>query len=456
MNSLHLSQVAESLNGRWVGEDVSFSSVSTDSRTLMRNDLYVALRGPRFNGHDFIGQALEKGAAAVMVSEPQDPRIPQLQVADTRLGLGRLAGVWRDSFSVPLIAITGSNGKTTVKELLAAILRQRGEVLATRGNLNNDIGLPLTLLRLQDEVYAVVEMGANHPGEIGYLSRIAHPDIALINNAGAAHLEGFGDLLGVAQAKAEILSGLKATGVGVLNADDDYFPLWREILGERKLMSFGSSNHANVHGDLSGAQMRWTETGFYNRMQVSYRGETFETRLALAGRHNLMNALAAIAGALAMGCSTSEIERGLAGVEPVTGRLQPRFTQAGYRLIDDTYNANPDSVAAAVEVLRSAPGEQILVLGDLAELGEQSIALHSRLGAQAKQAGLSRLYTLGELSRHAAESFGNGARAFSDLDELIGVLTAAIGQGDTLLVKGSRTAAMERVVDRLMMNEGRG
>ncbi|MES9922707.1 MAG: UDP-N-acetylmuramoyl-tripeptide--D-alanyl-D-alanine ligase [Candidatus Thiodiazotropha endolucinida] len=455
MNALYLSQIAESLHGTRVGEDVRFSSVSTDSRTLAENDLYVALKGPNFDGHTFIGQAWDKGAVAVMVSDPQNPEIPQIQVSDTRIGLGRLAGAWRDFFAVPLIAITGSNGKTTVKELLAAILRQKGSVLATRGNLNNDIGLPLTLLRLQGEAYAVVEMGANHPGEIGYLSQIAHPDVALITNAGAAHLEGFGDLQGVARAKGEILSGLKPTGIAVLNADDDYFPLWRDLLGERRLISFGSSRHAAVHCDLSRAEMRWTESGYYNHMQVSYQAECFDVRLALAGQHNLMNALAAIAGALAMGCSGGDIERGLATVEPVAGRLQMRFTPAGYRLIDDTYNANPDSVEAAVDVLRSAPGERVLVLGDLAELGDQSVALHGQMGVKAKQAGLSRLYTLGELSRHAALSFGDGALAFSDLDELVGSLTSSLRQGDTLLVKGSRSAAMERVVDRLM-NEGRG
>jgi UDP-N-acetylmuramoyl-tripeptide--D-alanyl-D-alanine ligase len=455
MNTLCLSQVAQSLNGAWIGEDVCFGSVSTDSRTLVENDLYIALKGPRFDGHDFVAQAIDKGAAAVMVSESLTLEIPQIRVPDTRLGLGRLAGLWRDSFNVPLIAITGSNGKTTVKELLAAILRQRGSVLATQGNLNNDIGLPLTILRLQDEACAVVEMGANHPGEIGYLSHIAHPDVALITNAGAAHLEGFGDLRGVANAKGEILSGLKAGGIAVLNADDEYFPLWCELLGERRLMSFGGSRQAMVRCDLSRAEMCWTDVGFYNQMQVTYREERFDVKLALAGRHNMMNALAAIAGALAMGCSGREIEQGLARVEPVAGRLQMRFTPAGYRLLNDTYNANPDSVEAAVEVLCSAPGEQVLVLGDLAELGDQSVALHSQLGAKAKQAGLTRLYTLGELSRYAADSFGDGAMAFSDLDELIGVLNSSLGEGDTLLVKGSRSAAMERVVDRLM-SEGRG
>ncbi|MES9993091.1 MAG: UDP-N-acetylmuramoyl-tripeptide--D-alanyl-D-alanine ligase [Candidatus Thiodiazotropha sp.] len=455
MNALHLSEVTNQMNGAWSGEDVKFSAVSTDSRTLMDKDLYVALKGPRFDGHDFIAQAVEKGAVAAMVSEPQQLAIPQLQVADTRLGLGRLAAIWREKFSVPLIAITGSNGKTTVKELVAAILRQKGDVLATQGNLNNDIGLPLTLLRLQQESYAVVEMGANHQGEIGYLSQIAHPDVALINNAGAAHLEGFGDLLGVAQGKGEILSGLKATGVGVLNADDDYFPLWRQLLGERRMLSFGSSSHASVRCDLSQAEMRWTESGYYNQMRVDYREEQFDIKLALAGRHNLMNALAAIAGALAMGCSSREIEQGLASVKPVAGRLQMRLSAFGYRVIDDTYNANPDSVAAAVEVLRNAPGQQILVLGDLAELGDRSVALHSQLGLEAKHAGISNLFTLGELSRHAAQSFGNGAQSCTDIDELIGVISAAVKQGDTVLVKGSRSAAMERVVERLM-NEGRG
>jgi UDP-N-acetylmuramoyl-tripeptide--D-alanyl-D-alanine ligase len=455
MNSLSLSQVADSLNGVWRGTDVSFSSVSTDSRTLVENDLYIALKGPRFNGHEFVEQAINKGAVAVMVSEPQSVAIPQLQVSDTRLGLGRLAGLWRECFSVPLVAITGSNGKTTVKELLAAILRQRGTVLATRGNLNNDIGLPLTILGLQGERYAVVEMGANHSGEIGYLSQIAYPDVALITNAGAAHLEGFGDLQGVARAKGEIFSGLKPSGVAVLNADDDYFLLWRNLLGERRLLSFGSSPQADVHCDLTLAEMRWTDVGFYNHIPVSFQNERIDVKLALAGRHNLMNALAAIAGALAMGCSVTEIEQGLVSVGPVEGRLQMCFTPAGYRLIDDTYNANPNSVEAAVEVLLSAPGNQILVLGDLAELGPQSVAIHSLLGANAKQAGLNHLYTLGELSRHAAHGFGDGAHAFFQLDELIGALKSSLGEGDTLLVKGSRSAAMERVVNSLM-NEGRG
>ncbi|MCU7805510.1 MAG: UDP-N-acetylmuramoyl-tripeptide--D-alanyl-D-alanine ligase [Candidatus Thiodiazotropha sp. (ex Lucinoma borealis)] len=455
MNSLRLSQVVEGLNAELIGDDVSFGSVSTDSRTLQQNDLYVALQGPRFDGHSYIGQAIDKGAVAAMVSEPQNREIPQIRVTDSRLGLGRLAGLWRARFDVPLVAITGSNGKTTVKELLAAILRIRGPVLATQGNLNNDIGLPLTLLRLQDERYAVVELGANHPGEIGYLSQIAHPDVALINNAGAAHLEGFGDLQGVAQAKGEILTGLKPTGIAVLNADDDYFPLWRELLGKRRLLTFGTSKRAAVRSDLAQAEMRWTETGFYNHMRVTFQDETFEVRLSLAGHHNLMNGLAAIAAALAMGCSSKEIVQGLAAVEPVVGRMQLLNAPAGFHLIDDSYNANPDSVDAAIDFLRSAPGDQYLVLGDLAELGDQSVTLHSQIGFRAKQAGLSHLYTLGSLSQHAVQSFGSGGEAYSELDKLVNTLNKSVNQGDTVLIKGSRSAAMERVVERLM-DKGRG
>jgi UDP-N-acetylmuramoyl-tripeptide--D-alanyl-D-alanine ligase len=450
MNSLRLSQVAERLEGKLVGEDILFSRVSTDTRTLDGDALFVALEGPHFDAHDFIPQALTAGACGLLVSEERLEPIPQIRVDNTRLGLGRLAALWRDSFPVPLVGITGSNGKTTVKELVAAILRQRGEVLATRGNLNNDVGLPLTLLRLQDEAYAVVEMGANHPGEIGYLTHIARPDVAVITNAGAAHLEGFGDLQGVARAKGEILGGLASDGVAVLNADDDFFSYWCGLLGERRLISFGSSSRAHVRGELDRAQTRWSENGYQNVMQVSYRERAFEVELALAGRHNLMNALAAIATALALGCTFEQIQRGLASVEPVAGRLRSLQSASGLRLIDDTYNANPDSVAAAVAVLQQAPGDHWLVLGDLAELGEEAETLHAEIGRRAKAAGLSHLCTLGRLSRRAAMAFGEGAEAFERIEDLVSVLKERAVAGDTLLIKGSRSAGMERVVKLLM------
>ncbi|MEJ2452544.1 MAG: UDP-N-acetylmuramoyl-tripeptide--D-alanyl-D-alanine ligase [Candidatus Thiodiazotropha sp.] len=453
MNALRLSQVAERLEGELVGDDISFSSVSTDTRTLTEQALFVALKGPHFNGHDFIPQAISAGACALLVSEERLEPMPQIRVDNTHLGLGRLAALWRDSFPVPLVGITGSNGKTTVKELVAAILHQRGEVLATLGNLNNDIGLPLTLLRLQDEAYAVVEMGANHPGEIGYLTHIARPDVAVITNAGAAHLEGFGDLQGVARAKGEILGGLAPDGVAVLNADDDFFSYWCGLLGERRLISFGSSSRAHVRGDLDRAQTRWSENGYHSAMQVNYRESAFEVELALVGRHNLMNALAAIAAALAMGCSIEQIQRGLASVQPVAGRLRSLQSASGLRLIDDTYNANPDSVAAAMAVLQQAPGDHWLVLGDLAELGEEAENLHVEIGRHAKAAGLPHLYTLGKLSRRAAKAFGEGGEAFERIEDLVSVLKERAASGDTLLIKGSRSAGMERVVKLLMGGE---
>jgi UDP-N-acetylmuramoyl-tripeptide--D-alanyl-D-alanine ligase len=450
MNSLRLSQVAERLDGVLSGEDCSFSAVSTDSRTLQPDALFIALKGPQFDGHAFIPQAIERGACALLLSEACDEQVPQIRVNDTRLGLGRLAALWRDIFPVPMVGVTGSNGKTTVKEMIAAILRQRGSVLATQGNLNNDIGLPLTLLRLQDEDFAVVEMGANHPEEIGYLAQIARPDVAVITNAGAAHLEGFGDLPGVARAKGEILSGLDAQGVAVLNADDDYFPLWRQQLGAQRMISFGGSPGADVRGELALAGTRWSESGFSSHLPVVYREERCEIELALAGRHNLLNALAATAVALALGCSIEQIRQGLASVVPIGGRLQIRMTPAGFRLLDDTYNANPDSVAAAVGVLREAPGQQWLVLGDLAELGQEAIKLHREIGRQAHAAGLRHLYTLGALSRYAAESFGEGAQAFDSVEALVEALLQDATAGDTLLVKGSRSAGMERVVQGLL------
>jgi UDP-N-acetylmuramoyl-tripeptide--D-alanyl-D-alanine ligase len=453
MNALRLSQVAERLDGVLVGEDILFSSVSTDSRTLSGDALFVALNGPHFNGHDFLPQAISAGACGLLVSEERLEPVPQIRVDNTRLGLGRLAALWRDSFPVPLVGITGSNGKTTVKELVAAILRQRGEVLSTRGNLNNDIGLPLTLLRLQDEDYAVIEMGANHPGEIGYLTQIARPDVAVITNAGAAHLEGFGTLQGVAHGKGEILDGLTPAGVAVLNRDDEFFGYWSERLGDRRLLSFGSSPHAHVHGDLDRAQTRWSEMGFLSVMQVRHEDRVFDVELALAGRHNLMNALAAIAAGLAMGCSIEQIQRGLSAVEPVAGRLHAQSAPGGLHLIDDSYNANPDSVAAAIAVLQQAPGDRWLVLGDLAELGEAAETLHAQIGRRAREAGLPHLYTLGRLSRKAAEAFGDEAEAFEHIEDLVSALKQRAVCGDTLLIKGSRSAGMERVVT-LLMGEG--
>jgi len=454
MISFLLTDIAKPLNGHVVGADVRFMSVSTDSRTLSEGDLFVALQGPNFDGHEYLNQAQAQGAAAAMVSRQIAVDLPQLQVADTRLGLGELAAHWRQASRAEVVAVTGSNGKTTVKEMIAVILSRQGRTLATLGNLNNDIGLPLTLLRLQDEAYAVVEMGANHPGEIKYLSDIAQPNIALLNNAGSAHLEGFGSHEGVARAKAEIISGLAEDGVFVFNADDPWAGLWRELAAERATCTFGMQVEADVSSPESAIEMHWNETGFCSRFLVKTPVGEVEIDLPLVGRHNRMNALAAIATTQLMGVSLQQIRAGLISLQPVPGRLQPRVGAGGVRIIDDSYNANPDSVMAAIAVLSTAPGRRFLVLGDLAELGRESEQLHEMLGQQAREAGIEQLCCLGELSRAAVSGFGAGAAWFQDHDSIIRALKERLTEGDTVLIKGSRSARMELVVNALVEGAG--
>ena len=449
MISFRLSELAVATHGVVLGDDVSIASVSTDSRRLKQGDLYVALKGPRFDGHDYVADAKSRGAAAAMVSRDLDMDLPRLQVEDTRIGLGCMAAAWRRRSKAKVAAVTGSNGKTTVKEMLAAILARRGSTLATLGNLNNDIGLPLTLCRLQDEVFAVVELGANHPGEIDYLSRIARPDVAILNNAGRAHLEGFGDLEGVARAKAEILNGLADDGVFVYNADDPFAPLWRELAGNRASLGFGLSEDAQIRSPDAAARLVWDEEGFHSEFSVHTPTGELQIRLRLAGEHNRMNALAAIAAAQVLGASREDIEAGLASLPPVPGRLYSRRGPGGMRVIDDSYNANPDSVRMAIALLRLAPGRRVLVLGDLGELGADAPALHEELGAHAREAGVECLFTCGELSALCSRGFGEGAAHFSTREELLDFLAAELDAADTVLVKGSRAAAMEKVVQAL-------
>jgi len=370
-------------------------------------------------------------------------------VRDTRAGLADLARAWRVQAGPLLLAITGSNGKTTVKEMATAILSRCAPTLATRSNLNNDIGLPLTLLRLQAESFAVVELGANHPGEIGTLSRIAVPDVALLNNAGAAHLEGFGNIEGVARAKAEILEGLREGGVLVFNADDAQAPHWRSVAGPRATRTFGMTEEADVHSPEAELETHWRDGGFFNRFPVSTPDGDFEVELRLGGRHNRMNALAALAACQVMGADTRAIRAGLRGLAPVRGRLQPRPGQQGMHLIDDSYNANPDSVAAAIQVLASAPGRRFLVLGDLAELGTDAAAQHARLGEVARAAGLDHLYAVGPMSRSAVERFGPGGCWLEDQPRLIDALLRDAGADDFLLIKGSRASAMDKIAEAL-------
>jgi len=441
MSWLSLDRVAAYAGGRLQGDIVDVIGVSTDTRSLQSGDLFIALNGDHFNGHDYVLQAVDKGAAAAMVSSPVECVIPLVLVDDTRLALGNFAAGWRQELKPVMVGLTGSNGKTTVKEMIAAIFRQQGRVLATRGNLNNDIGMPLTLLQLRPEHdFAVIEMGANHLEEIRYLAEISDPDIGLINNAAPAHLEGFGDIDGVARGKGELFEALRSDAVAVVNNDDAYADYWRSCLDGQKVLSFGMRPGADVQG-LYDAQ------GF----TLSYRDVRVSLQLPLPGSHNRMNALAAAAAAIAAGMSLEQVGSGLESMQSVAGRMQIEKGYNGARIIDDSYNANPGSLDAAIEYLSETTGSRWLVLGNMGELGDAGAALHREAGNKAARAGLDRLLTLGGLAALAAESFGAGAAAFDDKQSLIEVLVSELDETVTVLIKGSRSMAMEEVVRALLV-----
>ena len=446
-----LSEIAKVLNGRLIGEDVRFAGVSSDSRKPAAGNLFVALRGNNFDGFDFVDSAFEAGAVAALVNSDSYRRVqtqcPMVLVEDTRIGLGQLASYWRSKFDIPLVAITGSNGKTTVKEMLASILRLTAgnpdAVLATKGNLNNDIGMPLTLLQLNAaHRYAVIEMGMNHSGEIDYLTRIAAPDVALINNASGAHLEGLGSVEAVAQAKGEILAGLSAHGTAVINADDAYAEMWRALAGAHQLLEFGMSPDADVNGT-------WQPTADGIHLDVTAPQGMFAAEVHAYGEHNALNALAATAAASALNIPLEKIAAGLERFGAVTGRLQHKTAQNGAKLIDDTYNANPASMRAAIKVLAQTGGKRMLVMGDMGELGSQAAQLHAEIGTEARRAGIERLYALGRLSSHAVREFGEGAMHFENIEDLQAVLGREVNANCCVLVKGSRFMRMERVVEFL-------
>jgi UDP-N-acetylmuramoyl-tripeptide--D-alanyl-D-alanine ligase len=461
-----LQQAVAALGGKSTGNmDAGFAAVSTDTRNIKQGDLFVALRGPNFDGHEFIAHARESGAVGAIVDHVVDDALPQIVVDDTRLALGRLGAWWRSRFNGVVLGVTGSNGKTTVKEMIASILaanteRSQGDhtgtVLATEGNLNNDIGVPLMLLRLRPQHrFAVIEMGANHPGEIDYLSTLVQPDVALITNAAAVHLAGFGSTVeDVARAKGEIWMGLKESGTAVINADDTYAGYWRELVGERNTLTFGMTPDCDVALGDGGVQWALEHGCFRSRfvIQTAEHGSV-EINMALAGRHNIRNALAATAAALAAGATLNDVQTGLNAMKPVKGRLQPKTAMGGQLLIDDSYNANPPSMNAAVDVLVQAPGQTIFVMGDMGELGEQAAALHYQVGERARQQGVTRLLATGPLCREAVRGFGGAAQWFETQDELIGAVNAMLAQSEyrdaAVLVKGSRSSRMERVVEAL-------
>jgi UDP-N-acetylmuramoyl-tripeptide--D-alanyl-D-alanine ligase len=453
MSRLQLGELAAMLDGRLHGADAAFDGVGSDTRSLQAGELFVALHGPSFDGHDFVAQAAARGAAGALVGHRVDAALAQVEVADTLAGLGRLGREWRRRCAARVLGITGSNGKTTLKEMCAAILSRCGSTLATRGNLNNAIGVPLTLCRLRDEAYAVIEMGANHMGEIDYLTRLVEPDVAILNNAGRAHLEGFGSIENIARGKAEIINGLRPGGTFVFNGDDRFADLWRALGSRLSLRTFGVRSQADVSSPADVYRVVWGDGAFETRFPVRCEAGEAEVSLALAGEHNRMNALAAIAGCLALGASLDAAVEGLAGLRPVAGRLCPLAGINGARLIDDSYNANPDSVLAALRVLAAAPGRRTLVLGDLAELGEGADRLHGQLGRQAAELGIHRLFATGPLSAAAAAAFGAGGLHFDDQQALIDALGDGISAEDSVLVKGSRSARMDRVVLALRAGE---
>lgn len=448
-----LSEAAHAMQAQFAGRDAPFARVSTDTRTVASGELFFALHGSRFDGAQFVPEALAKGALAAVVGRGALDRLARvardrlLPVDDARLALGRLGAYWRGRYANPLLALTGSNGKTTVKEMIAAILGVAAggadRVLATIGNLNNDIGVPLTLLGLAPaHHYAVVEMGMNHAGEIRYLSTLARPDVALINNAGTAHLENLGSRQAIAQAKAEIFAGLKPEGTAVINADDHFAPLWHKAAGACRQISFALDRQADVHG-------KCTLRADGSALVLDTPRGRGTVDIAVAGEHNARNALAAAAAAVALEVGIDAIVAGLAGYRGVKGRLQPKAGAAGARLIDDTYNANPDSVAAAISVLAAAPGRRLLVLGDMGELGPDAPALHAEVGAFAKAAGIDTLFALGSLSAHAVAAFGAGAHHCDSLQALVSAVRPELGPQVTVLVKGSRFMQMERAVAAL-------
>jgi UDP-N-acetylmuramoyl-tripeptide--D-alanyl-D-alanine ligase len=457
-----LADLLRQLGGARVHGDLpaAVARVHTDTRSLQSGDLFVALKGERFDAHDFLPQAKAQGAvAAVAHAGLAAAGLPGVEVPDTRLALGELARLWRQRFTLPLIAVTGSNGKTTVTQMVAAILRaQAGEqALATQGNLNNDIGVPLTLLRLQPQHrLAVVELGMNHPGEIAYLAALAQPGVALVNNAQREHLEFMATVEAVARENGAVIAALPADGVAVFPSDDTYTPVWRELASGRRVMSFSDTDTA---ADVHAVQVDWSD-GAWTLAAATPAG-LFSCRLHIAGRHNVRNALAAAACALAAGVPLDAVARGLEAFEPVGGRSRAGVLALPGRrvtLIDDTYNANPDSVVAAIDVLAELPGPRVLVLGDIGEVGEQGLAFHLEVLRHARLRGIERVHVAGEWMRQATAALqAAGESAPTHWDEVPALLptvtaqVAAPGAGAvcSVLVKGSRFMRMERVVQAL-------
>ncbi len=443
--NMRLSDLAKWSNGRLHGADGVVSTVSIDTRSLQSGALFVALPGEHSDGHDFAEAARAAGAAALLVTRELAVDLPQVVVADTQVALGRIAHGARGHGHTRIAGITGSNGKTTVKTLLASILGKHGRTHVNAGNYNNEIGLPLTLLAMpEDSEYAVLEMGAGKPGDIAYLADIARPDVALVNNVAPAHLERMGSLQGVAETKGAIYRALPADGIAIINADDAFSEYFGVLAAPRRTIRFGLLRRADVGAAFA------EEGRFDGHFRLLVPTGGIDVVLPLPGRHNVMNALAAAAAALALGVPLATIKAGLEGAPTVAGRLLRREHASGAVVIDDSYNANPGSFAAAIAILAAEPGRRVLVMGDMGELGDGAARLHAEVGALARRSGIERLLAVGPLSRAAVDAFGTGAMHCDDQAQLIAVLRDELRAGVAILVKGSRSSAMERVVHALV------
>lgn len=443
---MRLSEIAKILDAPFKGDDVEVGSISIDTRELVPGQLFIAIKGEQFDGHDFLASAIEKNAAGVVISTKQELPIPTIQVPDTRIALGKIAAFHRDKFQVPVIGITGSCGKTTTKSMLASVLSRMGSTLSPEKSFNNDVGVPLTLLKLNPNYkYVVAEMGANHPGEIAYLSGIAKQNVAVIINVAPAHLAGFGTEEGVATAKGEIYQRLSGTDVAIINNDDKYANFWLKNLKTNHVITFGIKNPA----DVMASNIRLDEEG-KAMFDVTYPSGNLKIHLCVLGIHNVVNALATIAAAYAVGANAEAIERGLSKASAVSKRLVRYKGQAGSLIIDDTYNANPLSVSAALEILTHGNGEKIFVFGDMAELGSEEKQLHVEVGKNARRLGINKLYACGKLTQLTVDAFGENGFYYQDQASLISALKPTLHSNSVVLIKGSRSSRMENIVQALI------
>ena len=446
-----LDWAASAMDGRLFGADADFRGASTDTRTLVPGQLFFALRGERVDAHEHLDAALAAGAVAAVVSREVASPIPQIRVADTRLALGALAHAWRKRHDLPVIAITGSNGKTTTKEMVASILREEGTTLSTEGNLNNDIGVPLTLFRLGSEHrHAVIEMGANRPNDIAELVAIAEPTVGLVTLCSAAHLAGFGDLAGVARAKGAIYARLGAAGTAIINLDDPFHAQWQATAGTARVLTFGMQDSAAI----TARNVTVLPIGQGSSFTLCTGAGEIGITLPLDGVHNVQNALAAAAVASALGLSLATVRAGLAAMKPVKGRLNVKTAPSGMVVIDDTYNANPASLAAAIGLLAEQPGRRWLLLGDMGELGSDGPRLHFEAGNAARNSGVERLFAVGPLAAEAARGFGAGATVFETRESAVEAVRRAADPDVVVLVKASRFMRFELAVQALVTSEG--